>query len=97
LAASAVRGGISFEVSDNGEGIPAEQVPHLFERHWQGRARGRGSLGLGLYISKHLVEAHGGRIGVRTAIGHGTTFWFELPGNGSEAVAASGDSKVAAK
>jgi signal transduction histidine kinase len=79
VAASALRGGVCFEVSDTGEGISAEQIPHLFERHWQGRARGRGSLGLGLYIAKHLVEAHGGTISVRSSLGHGTTFWFEIP------------------
>lgn len=79
LAASAIRDRICFEVSDTGEGISADQLPRLFERHWQGRARGRGSLGLGLYIAKHLVEAHGGAIGVRSEVGHGTTFSFDLP------------------
>ncbi len=79
LAASAIRDRVCIEVSDTGEGISAEQLPRLFERHWQGRARGRGSLGLGLYIAKHLVEAHGGSIAVRSEVGHGTTFSFELP------------------
>jgi len=79
LAASGLRNGVCFEVTDTGKGIAEQQVPHIFERHWQGRMRSRGSLGLGLYISRHIVEAHGGRIGVRTNIGRGTTFWFQLP------------------
>jgi len=79
LAASGTRSGVCFEVTDNGKGIAEQHVPHIFERHWQGRLRSRGSLGLGLYISRHVVEAHGGRIGVRTTVGRGTTFWFELP------------------
>jgi len=79
LAASGLRNAVYFEVTDTGKGIAEQQMPHIFERHWQGRLRSRGSLGLGLYISKHVVEAHGGRIGVQTAIGRGTTFWFQLP------------------
>lgn len=70
---------VRIEVADTGPGIPADQVPHLFERYWQGRPRGRGSLGLGLYICKQLVEAHHGRIDVETAPGAGSTFWFTLP------------------
>jgi signal transduction histidine kinase len=79
LAATAVKTGVCFEVSDSGEGISPDQLTHLFERHWQGRARGRGSLGLGLYIAKHLVEAHGGSIAVRSTTGVGSTFSFEVP------------------
>jgi signal transduction histidine kinase len=72
--------GVRFEVRDNGPGIPADQLPHLFERYWQGKARSeKGSVGLGLYICKHIVEAHGGTIGVTSEPGHGSAFWFELP------------------
>jgi signal transduction histidine kinase len=71
---------IVFAVSDTGPGIAAADVPHLFERYWQGkRRRERGSLGLGLYICKRIVEAHGGRIGVDSAPEHGTTIWFTVP------------------
>lgn len=79
LAASGTRNGVCFEVTDTGKGIDEQHLPHIFERHWQGRLRSHGSLGLGLYISRHVVEAHGGRIGVRTTIDRGTTFWFQLP------------------
>jgi len=70
---------IHVEVSDTGPGIADDQVPRVFERYWQGRSTQRGSLGLGLYICKQLVVAHGGEIGVRTRLGEGSTFWFTLP------------------
>jgi signal transduction histidine kinase len=66
---------VRFAVADSGPGIPAENVPKLFDRYW-GRSAERGSLGLGLYICKQIVTAHGGEIGVETAPGAGTTFWF---------------------
>ena len=71
-------GEVLFKVEDNGPGIEPHQLPHVFERHWQGR-RQRGSLGLGLYIAKHLVEAQGGHIGADSVLGEGTTMWFTLP------------------
>jgi signal transduction histidine kinase len=70
---------VRVEVRDNGTGIEAAQVPHLFERYWQGHSRTKGSLGLGLYICKQIVAAHGGQIGVDTTLGNGTTFWFTIP------------------
>jgi len=69
-------------VSDQGPGIPPAQLPHLFERFRQaGRtaAERAGGLGLGLYLARGIVEAHGGRIGVESEPGHGSTFWFTLP------------------
>jgi signal transduction histidine kinase len=65
-------------VSDTGIGIDAESLPHIFERYFT-TARGQGGTGLGLYIVKGLVEAHGGRIWVDTQVGKGTTFCFTLP------------------
>jgi signal transduction histidine kinase len=66
-------------VRDHGEGIPREQMPLLFGRFQRGRGRtGQGGLGLGLFISRHIVEAHGGPSGGERA-GQGTTFTIELP------------------
>ena len=77
LGARAAKNGVSFEVRDTGQGITTDQMDHLFERHWQ-RARRSGSLGLGLYIAKNLVEAHGGSIAVRSEAGRGSTFSFDV-------------------
>ena len=69
---------IRFVVSDTGPGVEPDQVPHLFERFWQGR-KARDGLGLGLYICKQLVEAHHGVIGVDSHLGEGTKVWFTVP------------------
>jgi len=66
-------------VSDTGPGIPAEQLPRLFERFWQERQTDRRGIGLGLGIAKGIVEAHGGTIQVESTPGHGSTFSFTLP------------------
>lgn len=70
-----------FWVADTGPGIPKEEVPFLFERFRQAKEgkRYKGSIGLGLYISKKMIEAHGGKIWVKTAPGQGSTFFFTLP------------------
>lgn len=70
------------EVSDTGIGIPEEERERLFERFFRSQnalERQIQGTGLGLYISKAIVEAHGGRIGVQSADGRGTTFLVELP------------------
>ncbi len=75
-------GRIAVEVVDSGDGIPAEELPHVFDAFEQGRgSRGRlGGLGLGLAISKTLVERHGGRLSVASdGPGKGATFTVELP------------------
>jgi signal transduction histidine kinase len=73
-------GAVQFSVSDHGPGIPREELGHLFDAYTQGPEHGRrGRLGLGLYISKKLVEAHGGHIAVDSTPGEGTTFSFEIP------------------
>lgn len=69
-------------VVDSGIGIPKDQQEHLFERFFRARnapISGFGGLGLGLYISRHIVERHGGRIWVESETGHGATFRFTLP------------------
>lgn len=68
-------------VTDQGPGIAPEELPHLFQRYYRTRAahRGRGGLGLGLYITRMLVEAHGGHIWVESRVGVGSTFGFSMP------------------
>lgn len=69
-------------VRDTGEGIAPQDVPHVFERFYRGdksRARATGGTGLGLAIAKAWIEGMGGKIGVNTAIGNGSEFWFTLP------------------
>lgn len=68
-----------LEVSDNGPGIPAEDLPHIFDRFWRGGTSGTVGSGLGLPIVRALVLAHGGRIGVRSDGVTGTTFTVRLP------------------
>ena len=70
---------ICFSVSDTGLGIPADELGRVFERFFQGATRGRSGTGLGLYIARGIVEAHGGRIWVESEVGKGTTFFFALP------------------
>ena len=71
---------VEFVVRDNGPGIAKDAQPHVFERFWQAGTESRDGLGLGLYICKTIVEAHGGRIGVESELGNGATFRFTLPG-----------------
>jgi K+-sensing histidine kinase KdpD len=71
--------GVLISVHDSGPGIAEEQLPHLFDRFWQAsRDDGRG-LGLGLSIVKAIVEAHGGRVEVRSVLKQGSTFCIILP------------------
>jgi signal transduction histidine kinase len=70
---------VAFRVADNGSGIPAESLPHLFDRFWQAREAHRGGAGLGLAIAKGIAEGHGGRIEVESAVGLGSTFTLVLP------------------
>jgi light-regulated signal transduction histidine kinase (bacteriophytochrome) len=67
-----------FTVRDTGPGIAAEQVPHVFDRYWQAREQLRHGSGLGLYIAKGIVEAHGGRIWLEPPAGSGAVFRFAL-------------------
>jgi CheY-like chemotaxis protein len=74
-------GQLRFSVIDRGPGIPPDQQAAIFERFRQGDgslSRSHGGTGLGLAICKTLVELMGGRMGLRSALGHGSTFWFTI-------------------
>lgn len=71
--------GVRFLVSDTGAGIPPEQLPRVFDRYWKGSPQDGGGVGLGLFIARGIVEAHGGEIQVTSTVGVGTTFSFTIP------------------
>lgn len=73
---------IEINVRDSGPGIPAEDLPHIFERFYRvdkGRSREKGGTGLGLSIVKHIIQLHGGRVWAESEPGKGTTVFFTLP------------------
>ncbi|MDQ3688856.1 MAG: ATP-binding protein, partial [Chloroflexota bacterium] len=73
---------VALKVRDRGAGIPEAELPNLFTRFYQGAGgahSGSGGMGLGLYISREITEAHGGTIVVRSRPGHGATFVVTLP------------------
>ncbi|NDC74076.1 histidine kinase [bacterium] len=73
---------VEISVRDNGPGIPAEDLPHVFERFYRvdkGRSREKGGTGLGLSIVKHIVQLHGGRVWAESRYGEGATFLFTIP------------------
>jgi two-component system sensor histidine kinase ResE len=74
--------GVTVSVEDQGPGIPAEELPRIWERFYRlekSRSRALGGTGLGLAIAKEIIEAHGGRVGATSEVGRGSTFWFTLP------------------
>ncbi len=77
----AVRDGgeVVVSVEDTGIGIPEAEIPHVFTRFWHAGRAHRGGAGLGLAISRGIVEAHGGRSWVESRVGVGTRFYFTLP------------------
>ena len=80
IHARQVDGEVEISVTDQGHGIAPADIPHIFERFYRvSNERKTEGLGLGLYITRQLVEAHGGRIWVESAVGEGSTFYFTLP------------------
>jgi signal transduction histidine kinase len=78
---------IRFSVQDNGEGIAPTELERVFECYWHTASASGGGTGLGLYISRGIVEAHSGRLWVESTQGVGSTFFFTLPVHHDGAVA----------
>ncbi|MDP4160358.1 MAG: ATP-binding protein, partial [Bacillota bacterium] len=73
---------VRLAVQDEGEGIPKEALPYIFDRFFRvnkARSRKDGGMGLGLAIVRQIVEAHEGHVRVESDMGKGTTFWVVLP------------------
>jgi two-component system sensor histidine kinase/response regulator len=81
-------GVLTFEVADTGPGIAADDLPHIFDPYWSAGKHKSAGTGLGLYIAKGIVEAHGGNLRVTSQPGVGTTFYVTLPILGSTTVTA---------
>jgi signal transduction histidine kinase len=82
LFTESARDGLWIGVRDNGEGIPPEHLPRIFERFYRvdaGRSRDEGGTGLGLAIVRHMAEAHGGRVEAASDVGRGTTIRVYFP------------------
>ena len=80
LGADLKENSVIFSVSDTGKGIPPRDLERIFERFYKvDRARADQGTGLGLSIARHLVEAHGGKIWVESALSKGSTFFFSIP------------------
>ncbi|NJK91093.1 MAG: PAS domain-containing protein [Blastochloris sp.] len=73
---------VNFYVKDYGTGIPSDKVDQIFQRFYRvdrARSRDKGGTGLGLAIVKHIVQLHGGKVWAESALGKGTTVWFQMP------------------
>jgi PAS domain S-box-containing protein len=76
-----VKNTAKVSITDRGQGIAADKIPHLFDRYFRVDSTGTqySGLGLGLYISGEIIQKHNGEIGADSVVGKGSTFWFTLP------------------
>jgi signal transduction histidine kinase len=88
LRASRANGNVLFEVRDTGPGIPNDEIASLFERYRRGSSATYRGSGLGLYIAKGIVEAHGGVLRVDSRVGAGSAFSFSLAASARSSPAA---------
>ena len=73
-------GNLVTSVTDFGKGIPATKLPHVFNRYYRlDNSRGTDGLGLGLYLSREIINAHGGTVSVESEENKGSTFYFSIP------------------
>lgn len=79
VSARADGASVAFTVRDTGRGIAPEQLPHVFERYWTAREGNPDGTGLGLYITRGIIKAHGGEISANSEPGQGSTFRFSVP------------------
>lgn len=79
ISARQIDDAVEFAISDTGPGISEANLPKIFDRFWQEAKTARLGAGLGLFIAKSVIEAHGGTIHVESELGKGTTFFFNLP------------------
>jgi PAS domain S-box-containing protein len=80
-------GSLVVAVTDRGKGIPAKELPFVFDRFYRAeKTRNLEGLGIGLFLSRQIVEAHQGRTWVESTEGEGSTFYFSLPSKGNEGV-----------
>ncbi|MFL5813507.1 MAG: ATP-binding protein [Bdellovibrionia bacterium] len=79
VSAEEIEHEIRFCISDTGAGISEEHLPHIFKRYWQAEGTQRQSAGLGLAITKGILDAHHGKLWVKSALSRGSTFCFTLP------------------
>jgi len=89
---------LKFWVADNGPGIPASDLPRIFERFYRvekGRSRDKGGTGLGLSIVKHIVQLHGGQVTAESRVGQGTRIAFSVPARPAAAPGGVGSARTA--
>ncbi len=94
IAVRAADDGVTVEVADDGPGVAEDDLPHIFEKFYRGADDSRASMsgaGLGLYISRSIVEAHGGRVWLDSRPGEGASAGFWLPRAGAESADVNSD------